>query len=100
MDNGLYKRARATRHKTGIPFYPLSPAAAAPAAPVQAGNKGMPPAAAPWPLTPAPPPGVITVQVVAPGNSKYCDGPEGDADVDRRAALYISRVQERLRRER
>ncbi|KAF7016269.1 hypothetical protein CFC21_029919 [Triticum aestivum] len=91
MDIGLYKRARATRHKTAMPFYPRSPAAAAPAAPVQA---------APWPLTPAPPQGVITVQVMAPGNSKHCDGPGGDADIDRRAALYISRVQERLRLER
>ncbi|KAM3386638.1 hypothetical protein ACQJBY_009914 [Aegilops geniculata] len=100
MDNGLYKRATATRNKTAMPFYPWSPAAAAPAAPVQAGNKAVPPAATPWPLTPAPPPGVITVQVMAPGNSKHCDGPGGDADVDRRAALYISRVQERLRRER
>jgi hypothetical protein len=86
MDIGFYKRARAIRH---IP---------APAQTAAAGNyKAKPAAAAPWPLTPAPPPGVVTVQVMAPGNGKYCDG---DADVDRRAALYISRVQERLRRER
>ncbi|KAF7001542.1 hypothetical protein CFC21_017195 [Triticum aestivum] len=90
MDIGLYKRARATRHKAAMPFYPRSPAAAAPAAPVQAGNAM---------AADAPPPGVITVQVMAPGNSKHCNGPGGDADVDRRAALYISMVQERLKRE-
>jgi hypothetical protein len=87
MDISLYKRARAFRQKTTAP----TPAQAA-------GNfKAKPTVAAPWPLTPAPPPGVVTVQVMAPGNGKFCDG---DADVDRRAALYISRVQERLRRER
>ncbi|KQJ82269.1 hypothetical protein BRADI_5g07996v3 [Brachypodium distachyon] len=89
MDIRLYKqRARDIRHKTAMPFYPASPAA-----PAQACNDK----AAPWPLAPVPPPGVVTVQVMAAGNGMYCGG---DADVDRRAALFISRVQERLRRER
>ncbi|CAM0904902.1 unnamed protein product [Alopecurus aequalis] len=88
MDIGLYKSARAMRHKTAV--MPTPPQAAA-------NYKAKPAAVSPWPLTPAPPPGVVTVQVMAPGNGMYC---EGDADVDRRAALYISRVQERLRRER
>ena len=88
MDTGLYKRARAMRHKTAAMHAPAQAAAS---------YKAKPAAAAPWPLTPASPPGVVTVQVMAPGNGVYCDG---EADVDRRAALYISKVQERLRRER
>lgn len=94
MDIGLYKRARGIKHKKAMPFYPRSPVAT-PAAPVQAGNKAKPTAAAPWPM-PAPPPSAATAEVV---NAKGGPG-AGDADVDHLAAMYITRVQERFRRER
>ncbi|KAL6874408.1 hypothetical protein ACP4OV_013428 [Aristida adscensionis] len=102
MDIGFYKRARGMKHKkahampAAMPFYPWPPPAAAPAAPAQAGSK-LKPAAAPWPA-PAPPPSAVPVEIVV-GNGMLAAGGGGD-DVDRRAAMYISRVQERLRRER
>ncbi|TVU14011.1 hypothetical protein EJB05_37479, partial [Eragrostis curvula] len=94
MDIGLfsYKRARGIKHKAAVPFYPRPPAAT-PTAPAQAGGKAKP-VAAPWPA-PAPPPSAVTVEVIGNGGA-----PTAGDDVDRRAALYISRVQERLRRER
>jgi hypothetical protein len=98
MDIGLYsyKRSRGIiKHKTAVPIYP---APAAPTTPAQAGGShAKPAAAAPWP-SPAPPPSAVTVvDEVIIGNS---GAPTGADDVDRRATLFISRVQERLRRER
>ncbi|TKW03994.1 hypothetical protein SEVIR_7G080000v4 [Setaria viridis] len=95
MDFGFYKRARGIKHKVAMPFYPRKPAqvAVAPAtAPAQQppGSKAKQPAAATTDVVDA---GTAAVNGVAPGGGS-------DADVDRLATLYISRVQERLRRER
>ena len=50
----------------------------------------------------SPPCGEASGQLVGDekATAREIDGGGSDADVDRRAALYISRVQERLRRER
>ncbi|GJN03151.1 hypothetical protein PR202_ga20561 [Eleusine coracana subsp. coracana] len=96
MDIGMYssyQRARGiTKHKIAVPFYQ---AAAPTIIPAQAGGGKAKPAATPWPA-PAPPPSAVAVEVVI-GNG---GAPAGGDDVDRRAAMFISRVQERLRRER
>ncbi|KAF8765552.1 hypothetical protein HU200_008439 [Digitaria exilis] len=52
-------------------------------------------AATVWSTMPAPPPSPVVAMEAVNGN-----GGGDAADVDRRAAMYISRVQERLRRER
>ncbi|CAL5067345.1 unnamed protein product [Urochloa decumbens] len=112
MDFGFYKRAssRGIKHKAAVmPFYPRKPAQVAPAAaPAQKGAAGsgkvkQPAAATTMWSMPAPPhsPPLVAMEVgsgngVAPSSG----GGGSDADVDRLAALYISRVQERLRRER
>ncbi|KAL5215856.1 hypothetical protein ABZP36_007257, partial [Zizania latifolia] len=102
MDTGFYKRGgrgAAIKHKTAaMPFYTRSPAVA-PAAPSAGGKAKVLAAAPPWPAPSPPPPSssVVAVEVVISGSG---GGGCGDADVDRRAAMYISRVQERLRRER
>ncbi|KAG8083235.1 hypothetical protein GUJ93_ZPchr0015g6785 [Zizania palustris] len=75
-------------------------AAVAPAAPSAGGKAKVLAATAPWPAPsppPLPPSSVVAVEIVIRG--MYSSG-GGDSDVDRRAAMYISRVQERLRRER
>uniref|UniRef100_A0A0E0KPT4 Uncharacterized protein n=1 Tax=Oryza punctata TaxID=4537 RepID=A0A0E0KPT4_ORYPU len=98
MDIAFYNRGGRgiIKHKAaaaGMPaFYPRSPAVVvvAPAAAAVPYS-----AVAPWPA-PAPPPSAVTVG--HGGGHAHAGG--GDADVDRRAAMYISRVQERLRRER
>ncbi|GJN27844.1 hypothetical protein PR202_gb15899 [Eleusine coracana subsp. coracana] len=98
MDIGMYssyQRARGiTKHKTAVPFYPRPPTVV-PTIPAQAGGGKAKPAATPWPA-PAPPQSAVAVEVVI-GNG---GAPAGGDDVDRRAAMFISRVQERLRRER
>lgn len=104
MDIGFYKRARGIKHKaTTMPFYPRKPAQVAPAAPPaqQAVSKANLPSTTVWSM-PAPPPStVVAMEVVGNGVVPGGGGGVGsDADVDSRAALYISRVQERLRRER
>ncbi|CAL5067361.1 unnamed protein product [Urochloa decumbens] len=110
MDFGFYKRARGIKHKAAaMPFYPRKPAQLAPAAaPAQKGaavSKAKQPATTTVWSVPAPPPSsaaaAATMEAgggngVVPSNG----GSGSDADVDRLAALYISRVQERLRRER
>ncbi|KAG8083233.1 hypothetical protein GUJ93_ZPchr0015g6772 [Zizania palustris] len=102
MDTGFYKRGGrgAAKHKTAaMPFYTRSPAVA-PAAPSAGGKAKVLAATAPWPAPsppPLPPSSVVAVEIVISG--MYSSG-GGDSDVDRRAAMYISRVQERLRRER
>ena len=73
-------------------MYPRKPAPAAPAQ-QPAGSKAKQPTAAKVRSVPAATPLSAAVAV-------EIDGGGSDADVDRRAALYISRVQERLRRER
>ncbi|KAL6650718.1 hypothetical protein ACP70R_009643 [Stipagrostis hirtigluma subsp. patula] len=97
MDKGFYKRARGIKHKPALtmPFYPWPPPAAAPTAPAQAGGKAKP-AAAPWPAPATPPSVVVPVELMSDVGVAASAGD----DVDRRAAMYISRVQERLRRER
>ncbi|CAL5027881.1 unnamed protein product [Urochloa decumbens] len=111
MDFGFYKRARGIKHKAAaMPLYPRKPAQVAPAAaPTQkgaAGSKMKQSAAATtkWSM-PAPPPSstAAVAMEVGGGNGVVPSsggGGSDDADVDRLAALYISRVQERLRRER
>ncbi|KAF0924988.1 hypothetical protein E2562_015051 [Oryza meyeriana var. granulata] len=98
MDIGFYNRGSRgiIKHKTAAAampaFYSRSPAVGPAAAP----------AAAAWPA-PAPPPSAVSVEAVSGmySGGQYGGGGVGvDADVDRRAAMYISRVQERLRRER
>ncbi|PVH35191.1 hypothetical protein PAHAL_7G123000 [Panicum hallii] len=92
MDFGFYKRARGIKHKTAAatPFYPgRKPAPAAPAQ-LPAGSKAKQPTAAKS----------MVVAMEVGGSSGGAPAGGGDADVDRRAALYISRVQERFRRER
>ncbi|CAL5067354.1 unnamed protein product [Urochloa decumbens] len=106
MDFGFYKRARGIKHKAAtMPFYPRKLVQVAPAAaPAQkgaAGSKAQQPAAATtmWSM-PGPPQSPVEVgggNGVAPSSG---GGGSDDADVDRLAALYISRVQERLQRER
>ncbi|KAF8715362.1 hypothetical protein HU200_026998 [Digitaria exilis] len=92
MDMGFYKRARgiAVKHKAAlVPSNPRKPAAA----PVQqqpAGSRAKQQPAATTTMW----------EVIGGSNTGVAPGGGGDADVDRRAALYISRVQERLRRER
>ena len=102
MDIGFYKRVRGIKHKaTTMPLYPRKPAQVAPAAPAQqAVSKAKQPSTTTVWSMPAPPPStVVTMEVV--GGMVPGGGDVGsDADVDSRAALYISRVQERLRRER
>ncbi|CAN6270449.1 unnamed protein product [Urochloa humidicola] len=109
MDFGFYKRARGIKHKAAtMPFYPRKPAQVAPAAaPVQKGaavSKAKQPATTTvWSVPAQPPSSTATVAMEVSGS--YGVAPSGggsgsDADVDRLAALYISRVQERLRRER
>lgn len=100
MDIGFYKRVRGMKHKatSTMPSYPRKQAQVAPAVPAaqQAVSKAKQPSTTTvWSL-PAPPPSTVVAMEVA-GNDVV---PGGDADVDSRAALYISRVQERLRRER
>lgn len=109
MDFGFYKRARAIKHKAAaMPFYPRKPAQVAVVAPASApaqqptGSKVKQPAAATnmWSM-PAPPPSTVVATEAGGGNGGVAPpSGGGDADVDRLAALYISRVQERLRRER
>ena len=72
----------------------MCPRKPAPAAPAQqtAGSKAKQPTAEKVRLVPS----ASAAVAVEVGGS----GGDADADVDRRAALYISRVQERLRRER
>ena len=104
MDFGFYKRATGIKHKPAAtpPFYPRKPAQVAPfatqAAQQPAGVRAQQPAATTVlsAAPPLPPSMVVAVEVV--GNGAAPGGSE--TDVDRRAALYISRVQERLRRER
>lgn len=103
MDIAFYNRGgrRIIKHKStaaaAMPaFYPRSPAAVVVVAPAAAAPVPYS-AAAPWPA-PAPPPSAVTV--VGHAHAHGGGGGGGDADVDRRAAMYISRVQERLRRER
>ena len=95
MDFRFYKRARGIKHKAAAtpPLYPSKPAPAAPAHQQPAGSNAKQPTAAKVRSVPAatPPSAAVTVEV---------DGGGSDDDVDRRAALYISRVLERLRRER
>lgn len=106
MDIGFYKRVRGMKHKaTTIPFYPRKPAQVAPAAPAaqQAVSKAKQPSTTTVWSMPAPPPStVVAMEVVGsgvvPGGGGL--GSDADVDVDSRASLYISRVQERLRRER
>ncbi|KAF8765553.1 hypothetical protein HU200_008440 [Digitaria exilis] len=92
MDMGFYKRARgiAVKHKAAlVPSNPRK-TAAAPVHQQPAGSRAKQQPVATTTMW-SPPPSAVTG--VAPGGGS-------DADVDRRAALYISRVQERLRRER
>lgn len=102
MDMGFYKRASrggGIKHKAAaMPFYPRKPAQVAPAAPAaqQAVSKAKQPSATTMWSIPAPPSSTVVAMEVA-GNGMVLDG---DSDVDSRAASYISRVQERLRRER
>uniref|UniRef100_A0A0D9W435 Uncharacterized protein n=1 Tax=Leersia perrieri TaxID=77586 RepID=A0A0D9W435_9ORYZ len=104
--SGFYNYKRGSRgnikHKTAAAmpaFYPWSPVIA-PAAAVPAGagagiSKARPAA------TPSPPPSAVTVVEAGMYNGGgHAGGGVEYADVDRRAAMYISRVQERLRRER
>ena len=98
MDFGFYKRATGIKHKAAAtPFYPRKPVQAQQPAGVRAQQQ--PATTTVWSVPPPPPSTVVAVEVVgngaAPGGSSA-----SDTDVDRRAALYISRVQERLRRER
>lgn len=100
---GFYKRARgiAVKHKAAlVPSNPRKPAAA----PVQqqpAGSRAkQQPAATTTMWSPPPPSAVVAMEVIGGSNTGVAPGGGSDADVDRRAALYISRVQERLRRER
>ncbi|KAF8697191.1 hypothetical protein HU200_036192 [Digitaria exilis] len=105
MDFGFYKRAnRGIKNRaSAMPFfYPRkAPAQVAPAVPAQqdtAGGKAKQSATAAatvWSTMPAPPPSPVVAMEAVNGN-----GGGDAADVDRRAAMYISRVQERLRRER
>ncbi|CAN6234796.1 unnamed protein product [Urochloa humidicola] len=107
MDFGFYKRAsRGIKHKaaaTAMPFYPRKPAQVAPAA-APAQKAKQPVTSTVWSV-PTPPPSstVVAMEVGSGGNgvapSSGAAGGSSDADVDRLAALYISRVQERLRRE-
>jgi hypothetical protein len=102
MDFGFYKRARGIKHKTAAatPFYPgRKPAPAAPAQ-LPAGSKAKQPTAAKVRSVPAATPQSMVVAMEVGGSSGGAPAGGGDADVDRRAALYISRVQERFRRER
>lgn len=104
MDMGFYKRAsRGIKHKaTTMPIYPRKSAQVAPASPAaqQAVSKAKQPSTTTVWSMPAPPPStVVAMEVVGNGVVPSSSG-AGDADVDSRAALYISRVQERLRRER
>ncbi|KAF8697192.1 hypothetical protein HU200_036193 [Digitaria exilis] len=98
MDMGFYKRARGivVKHNSN----PRKPAAA----PVQqqpAGSRAkQQPAATTTMWSPPPPSAVVAMEVIGGGNTGVAPGGGSDADVDRRAALYICRVQERLRRER
>ncbi|CAL5032486.1 unnamed protein product [Urochloa decumbens] len=112
MDFGFYKRAsRGIKHKAAaaMPFYPRKPAQVAPAAaPAQKGaavSKAKQLATTTVWSVPAPPPSstaAATATEVGGGNgvAPSSVGGGSNADVDRLAALYISRVQERLRRER
>ncbi|KAJ1270641.1 hypothetical protein BS78_06G068200 [Paspalum vaginatum] len=98
MDVGFYKHAWGIKHKAAMPFYHRKPAQVAPAAAPpaqQAVSKAKPPSTTTLWAMPSPPPSTV-VAMEAAGNGEA----PGDIDVDRRAALYISRVQERLRRER
>ena len=95
MDFGFYKRATGIKHKAAAtPFYPRKPEQAQQPAGVRAQQQ--PATTTVWSVPPPPPSTVVAVEVV--GNGAAPGGSE--TDVDRRAALYISRVQERLRRER
>ncbi|KAF8715360.1 hypothetical protein HU200_026996 [Digitaria exilis] len=110
MDFGFYKRAsRGIKHRaSAMPFfYPRkAPAQVAPAVPAQqdaAGGKAKQTATAAatvWSTMPAPPPPSPMVAMEAGNGNGNGSGGGDAADVDRRAAMYISRVQERLRRER
>ncbi|KAL6650717.1 hypothetical protein ACP70R_009642 [Stipagrostis hirtigluma subsp. patula] len=96
MDRGFHKRMRGIKHKTtAMPFYPPRPPAAAPA--TAAEDMAKPKKASLWPTPTSPPPSVVAVD----GGVYNSGGPGagGDADVDRQAEMYISRVLERLRRE-
>ncbi|KAG2571648.1 hypothetical protein PVAP13_7KG114300 [Panicum virgatum] len=95
MDFGFYKRATGIKHKAAAPFYPRKPAQVAQQlAGVRAQQPATPTVCS---AQPPPPSTVVTVEVVGNGGAALGGS---DTDVDRRAALYISRVQERLRRER
>ncbi|CAL5017355.1 unnamed protein product [Urochloa decumbens] len=102
MDFGFYKRAsRGIKHKAAaMPFYPRKPAQVEPAAV----SKAKQPATTTVWSVPAPPPSSTAAVAMEAGGGNGVvptnGGGGSDADVDRLAALYISRVQERLRRER
>ncbi|PVH35193.1 hypothetical protein PAHAL_7G123300 [Panicum hallii] len=107
MDFGFYKRARGIKHTAAAtPFYPRKPAqvagapTAAPAAQQPAGVRAKQPATTTVWLVPPPPPSTVVAMEVVGNGPAPGGGIASDTDVDRRAALYISRVQERLRRER
>ncbi|CAN6248341.1 unnamed protein product [Urochloa humidicola] len=109
MDFGFYKRARGIKHKAAaMPFYHRKPAQVAPAAapaqqPACRIKEKQPAAATTMWSVPAPPPSTVVAMEVGGGNGMAPSSggsSSSDADVDRLAALYISRVQERLRRER
>jgi len=102
MDIGFYKRVRGIKHKaTTMPLYPRKPVQVAPAAPAQqAVSKAKQPSTTTVWSMPAPPPSTVVAMEVVGGMVPGGGDVGSDADVDSRAALYISRVQERLRRER